>query len=1376
MTSASVVRRTRFFTHTAALCLAAAIAHIAAPNASAETGVTNIVNGVPFNATTYFLGSNGAFNALIVTNAGVLTVSDVAIIGNTFSSSSNRALVTGVGSVCRIGNWLAVGYSGSGNSLILTNGGQVFNAANGLIGTGPASGNNSVLVTGAGSVWSNGTWLAVGNYGSNNKLTIANGGRVLNSSSGVIGSWPGANNNSMLVTGAGSVWSNSGWVAVGFDGSGNSMILTNGGKVFNISSAAIGVTTNGNNNSVLVAGAGSVWNNAGWLSVGHSGSGNTLSILDGGQVFGAGPDAIGSGSNSTYNGVLVSGAGSVWSGSGDLDIGGFGSFNSLTIASGGQVFTTTNGTVGRGNGTRNNAVLVTGAGSFWSNSSSLAVGVLGHSNRLTIASGAHVFNGSNGLIGAGFNASNNSVLVTGAGSSWSNGTSLTVGNFGSFNSLTIADSGQVFSADTGFIGGWTNSKNNSVLVTGTGSLWNIGSSLAIGNNGSSNRLTIANGGQVFNTGDGMIGAWTNANGSSVLVSGPGSVWSNGGSLAVGNHGSYNSLSIAGGGQVFSATNGAIGGGTNANGNSVLVSGVGSVWSFDDSLDVGNHGSFNNLTIADGGQVFTITDSSIGGGTSASNNWVMVTGAGSVWANFGSLFLGYQGSGSSLTIANGGLVAATDAAIGYDASSGSLLTVSGGSFYAVNADGTGTLDVHNGALALNSGTVVVDLLSVTNFTSSVVNFNGGTLDSGGSLVDNGSRFQVGNGASAADLHLSGGAHVFVDGLLINTNATLNGSGVILGRITNAGTIAPGDSIGIIIDDGDLTLLGGATMSMELGGTNTMLYDEFDVTGALNFGGSLSVSLLDGFTPSLGDWFDLFDFGAGLGAFNLFNLPSLDPSLYWNTSSLYTSGEISVDLTPWIASPANGSTLSSTSVTFAWDAGAGVSQYALWVGSTPNSYDLHALVVGTNLSQVLTLPATGRPVYVRLWSQVNGTWQYTDSSYMTVSPVKAAMTSPANGSTNSSASVTFAWDAGVGAGQYALWVGSASNSSDLHALVVGTNLSQTLTLPVDGRSLYVRLWSQINGAWQWNDYAYTAYTAPTPVKAAMVSPAAGTTNSSASVTFAWDAGVGASQYALWVGSASNGYDLHALAVDTNLSQTLTLPVDGRSVYVRLWSQINGAWQWNDYAYTAFTAPVAKAAMLSPLNGSTNSSASMTFTWDAGVRASQYAMWVGSASNGYDLFASVLGTNLTRTVTGLPVDGRNLFVRLWSCINNVWDYNDYSYRALNTVKARFTGLSNGATLGSANVTLTWDAGAGASQYALWVGSAAGGHDLYAAVEGANLSRALTMPADGRRLYVRLWSLINGSWKQNDYMFTAYTAPTTRAEMISPTNGTVLVSNPVT
>ena len=131
-------------------------------------------------------------------------------------------------------------------------------------------------------------------------------------------------------------------------------------------------------------------------------------------------------------------------------------------------------------------------------------------------------------------------------------------------------------------------------------------------------------------------------------------------------------------------------------------------------------------------------------------------------------------------------------------------------------------------------------------------------------------------------------------------------------------------------------------------------------------------------------------------------------------------------------------------------------------------------------------------------------------------KAVMTSPAAGATLSGASVTFTWSAGSGAVAYWLDVGSAQGQGNLFGQNVGLATSQTVNgIPTDGSTIYVKLWTLLGGAWQFNDYTYKAGGVNT--KAVITSPASGSTLSGASVTFTWSAASGAAAYWLDVGSA-------------------------------------------------------------------------------------------------------------------------------------------------------------------------------------------------------------------------------------------------------------------
>jgi hypothetical protein len=203
-------------------------------------------------------------------------------------------------------------------------------------------------------------------------------------------------------------------------------------------------------------------------------------------------------------------------------------------------------------------------------------------------------------------------------------------------------------------------------------------------------------------------------------------------------------------------------------------------------------------------------------------------------------------------------------------------------------------------------------------------------------------------------------------------------------------------------------------------------------------------------------------------------------------------------------------------------------------------------------------------------ISGAWQWNDYTYTAMNgssgtPAKAQMTTPAPSSTLTSSSVTFQWTGGTGVSQYFLEVGSATGLHEFYNQGL-TSLSATVSgLPTNGSGLWVRLWSMINGAWQWNDYAYTA-SSTTSAKAQMTTPAPSSTLTSSTVTFQWTGGTGVSQYFLEVGSTEGMHEFFNQAV-TSLSATVTgLPTNGGRVWVRLWSMINGAWQWNDYTYTA------------------------------------------------------------------------------------------------------------------------------------------------------------------------------------------------------------------
>jgi hypothetical protein len=169
--------------------------------------------------------------------------------------------------------------------------------------------------------------------------------------------------------------------------------------------------------------------------------------------------------------------------------------------------------------------------------------------------------------------------------------------------------------------------------------------------------------------------------------------------------------------------------------------------------------------------------------------------------------------------------------------------------------------------------------------------------------------------------------------------------------------------------------------------------------------------------------------------------------------------------------------------------------------------------------------------------------------------------------------------------------------------------TVNLPTNGATIYVRLWTILNGTtYLYNDYTYTEFSQSA---SAITSPAPGSTLTSASTTFTWNAGpAGTTGYGLNVGTSLGGANLVNIGPLSGTSVTVNLPTNGTTIYVRLWTILNGTtYLSNDYTYTEFTQ--SASAITSPAPGSTLTSASTTFTWNAGPAGTTgYGLNVGTS----------------------------------------------------------------------------------------------------------------------------------------------------------------------
>ncbi|HTS17781.1 MAG TPA: hypothetical protein VMP11_09430 [Verrucomicrobiae bacterium] len=403
--------------------------------------------------------------------------------------------------------------------------------------------------------------------------------------------------------------------------------------------------------------------------------------------------------------------------------------------------------------------IISGVSSNWS--TSYIVGSNTFADTLWVRSGGmlDVQSQTAGCLGYEASSSNNSAVITGVNSKWDTG-GMTVGLSGAGNSLVISNQGKVVSWDAGYSAGvLVSSSNNTILISDTGSVWEVSGSQNLGYWGAGNSLIVSNGGQFWNLNSdtSYVGYEISSSNNSLVVTGPGSVWSNNADLYVGTAVTGPGLPVTMGGD------------------QVVVSGGGKLSTGDGAFLLGNWRCDNSLVVSNGGQM--MTGSAYVGGDQSSNNVVLITGPGSFWtaynlqlalgafhnsliitnggrmttANpYGGALASVAGSGRSNTVlvvdggvwqgetidfatygssnslvVDGGAVAATGLRLGYGAPDcNNVIQLDNGSITVTNG-GTGVFEISGGALVLNGGTLQADVLVITNPCAQFVH-SGGTL--------------------------------------------------------------------------------------------------------------------------------------------------------------------------------------------------------------------------------------------------------------------------------------------------------------------------------------------------------------------------------------------------------------------------------------------------------------------------------------------------------------------------------------------------------------------------------------------------------------------------------------------------------------------------
>lgn len=318
-------------------------------------------------------------------------------------------------------------------------------------------------------------------------------------------------------------------------------------------------------------------------------------------------------------------------------------------------------------------------------------------------------------------------------------------------------------------------------------------------------------------------------------------------------------------------------------------------------------------LVSGGNVELRTGASVGQ-QSGATGVVLVTGGNIVATNMtgsgSSFFAVGERSAGTMVVSNQGVFSVNQMTMdGAGTGDGRLLVTEGGrmEMTGINALYAGSATVAGGLWGLsnyNGGTIqfTANNPTLTNrlgagagyVISSAIEFKGvNAADLGGNLA-NFFSFQGTNtlrlidgtnkATSAYSFQTSGTSFAFLDlagansafqatNLTIGAGAKVTGTGTILANsVTNLGVLAPGHSPGTLAFSSNLTLGSSSVLNIEIGGTNSTDFDRLLANGAFALGGTLNVSLINGFSPSNNVTFDIIDGGVLSGSFSSLNLPS------------------------------------------------------------------------------------------------------------------------------------------------------------------------------------------------------------------------------------------------------------------------------------------------------------------------------------------------------------------------------------------------------------------------------------------------------------------------------------------------------------------------
>ena len=346
--------------------------------------------------------------------------------------------------------------------------------------------------------------------------------------------------------------------------------------------------------------------------------------------------------------------------------------------------------------------------------------------------------------------------------------------------------------------------------------------------------------------------------------------------------------------------------------------------------------------------------------------------------------------------------------------------------------------------------------------------------------------------------------------------------------------------------------------------------------------------------------------------------------WSNVVSFTVGT-PVPPVPTITSPANNTTLTTTSATIQWTSSQGATGYEIELNEASNFTGTKITdMVGSATTQTTFINLTdGKDYWVRVRASYGSPTLYTGWSTQTVKilirvpiPNTPTITLPAHNSTISTSSVTIKWNLEPNATGYEIEVSDKANFSNVVRSItgLGPTIDQTIFNNLLDGTYYIRIRASYTGAsgatyTAWTPSPYVKFTIATPVPSTPVitAPTNGATGLMSPVTVTWNPEPAATGFIVELATNSSFSGATQVNVLAGVYQTTYNPLADGTYYVRVCATYGVSTTytpWSDPIQFGVSSIPPTPVISSPLNGAELMNP-IKVIWSTDARATGYTL---------------------------------------------------------------------------------------------------------------------------------------------------------------------------